>query len=737
MNLNSIVLLLITIFTFISLGCGMKSQTQPEKKLWKKLPLRTLAQREAGIMGGEGMQMVFSISYAPSNPDIAYFASNTSQVWKSTDEGYSWQSKRIGFRSNGGVSLVVDPENEDVVFVSGSRHSTSGNLISPVDGIYRTLDGGGSWQLVKQTAYFANKEGQHFVFDPRSFNGMRHMTVYAGTHKEGLLKSIDGGESWSVLGMEGIWILDLELNLDNSTNTIVLYVATKQGLYKVVDNGTVTISQLGNDLPDYPRTIALNPQSDPNNDIVYAAVGIYKVYKSTNGGQTFISKSMGLPSIPSGREYKIIDISKADYDYLYVSVEMWGGNNPFYSHDGGESWQQPTDLNVNGLHFIDGTYFSGNAATHPTDPDTALHYFSGGKITKSTNGGETWRYSGNGYMGARRSINKTSTYFDPANPDRKIFFLIDFGPAITEDNGDTWELLPIPRVNGAKSTPVGTVDPNNQDIIITPIGGWSSQDISKSTDGGQNWTVFENTTNNYRFISFHPQDSNYVYAGTFDSGSWISRDGGNTWGSWDKLTAEWRNAKLENKSIRAVYPGNGDIVYAFEACVDTDNPVEGCTTYKSILWRSDNNGKNWTQITVNPFKSNVYDVDIDPLNSNRLYVAREGGFWVFDGAGWTETGESGGIPRESFGDNHTLSVNNVVVDPVNTNIVYAGMWAPGYGHRQKFIYRSIDYGQTWQDIGYNLGEYSNVWSLAVDPESGDLYICIDHGNYVLPRDIGL
>jgi len=72
----------------------INTEIPPLYKNWKSVPLRTQAQKDAGLSGGEGMQMVHSISYAPSNPEIVYFVSDTSQVWKSTDSGNSWQYKR-------------------------------------------------------------------------------------------------------------------------------------------------------------------------------------------------------------------------------------------------------------------------------------------------------------------------------------------------------------------------------------------------------------------------------------------------------------------------------------------------------------------------------------------------------------------------------------------------------------------------------------------------------------------
>ena len=197
----------------------------PANSPWKAMPLRSQAQKDAGLMGGEWMQVSFSIAYAPSNSNIVYLVSDTSQVWKSIDGGNTWYSKRSGFRSLGGISLAVDSKDENTVFVSGSAHSAStAYSTSTVDGIYRTTDGGDNWQLVYNTDYYrgdgvnagAPGEGQHFVFDPDSFDGTRHQTIYAGTHSKGIFKSTNGGTSWTKLltntNLDSMRILDLEIH---------------------------------------------------------------------------------------------------------------------------------------------------------------------------------------------------------------------------------------------------------------------------------------------------------------------------------------------------------------------------------------------------------------------------------------------------------------------------------------------------------------------------------------------
>ncbi|MBM4055124.1 MAG: hypothetical protein FJ264_10745 [Planctomycetes bacterium] len=673
--------------------------------------MRSVEQKKAGLPGGEGMQMVQMIQYAPSNPNIVYAVVDTSQVWKSEDSGYSWNSARNGFHALGGFSLGIDPKNENVVFVSGAVPGGG----SPVDGIYRTLDGGKSWKLTKQTYYSKSisndpndaGEGQHYAFDPGSFDGEKHTIIYAGTHTEGLLKSTDGGDTWQTVGLKGLRILDIEL-VSINTSINVLYVATNNtkvtgnGLYKVTENNknTYTIAPLGN-LPDFPRTIAVAVQN--NSPIVYATIGNHGIYKSVDGGNTFVCKWSGFSS---GKECRTISVIPKDPDYLYLKLGRGAENilNPLYSNDGGETWNTPKNLNVGKLdiQWI-GPGPGISIAPHPYELNIALGSMLS-SIRKTTNGGKTWKYSGNGFMGARCAF-KTSSYFDPENPERKIFFLIDFGPVVTEDGGNSWKKL---KIKG-RTASVGTVD-NSQNTMLVASGRWTSQIILRSENNGNSWETVNNTNDHFIFMKFHPQDSNYVYTGT-KSGSWISNDNGKSW------------TFIANKSIRVVYPKNGDIVYAFEETTH-DN---------SILWYSNNRGLTWkcpVPKKRNPFK-NVLDVDIDPNNPNRLYVAANDGFYIFDGKDWKETTKSGGIPPETYGNIVSRKVSAVAVDPFNPNRIYIGKRDGNLGHPKNYIFCSDDYGLTWKDIKYNLPGYSSIFSLAIEPTTGDLYACTAHGNYYI------
>ena len=74
---------------------------------WQHLHLRSAAQKDEGMTGGEGYRMIVDVTYAPSNPDILFLVSDTAQVWKSSDGGASWEPKHNGFPANSGISILL------------------------------------------------------------------------------------------------------------------------------------------------------------------------------------------------------------------------------------------------------------------------------------------------------------------------------------------------------------------------------------------------------------------------------------------------------------------------------------------------------------------------------------------------------------------------------------------------------------------------------------------------------
>jgi len=196
--------------------------------------LRTAAQRDAGLAGGEGFQQLIDIQYAPSDPSIVYMCTDTSQAWKSTDGGRHWMSKPNGLMCNGGRSLIVYQANSSRVLMAGFDKDGSG--------IYRTIDGGDNWSRRYTTQYDNTK----LMRGQKLFHQVDNTVFYAALQDgNGLVTSTDSGYSWTPV------IFDLSSTAqDNELGCILnmvqnpynpdleLWVCSFSGLYKITESTT-------------------------------------------------------------------------------------------------------------------------------------------------------------------------------------------------------------------------------------------------------------------------------------------------------------------------------------------------------------------------------------------------------------------------------------------------------------------------------------------------------------------
>lgn len=680
------------------------------QELWEAVPLRTQAQQASALSGGEGMQIIYGLGYAPSNPDILYLVSDTSQVWKSTDGGSTWEMKHRGFLANGGISLAVNPTNENIVFVAGSRHSTTVSNTT-ADGIYRTTDGGETWELVRITKYFRlgnQKGGVNFAFSGT--------TVYAGTHEEGILKSTDGGNVWTPLGvLPAGKVLDIKPHPQDPT---VLFVATENALYRVTDSVTDSAVVIGTDLPASPGVVVIDPA---NPDTLYVAAGASGVYKSSNGGTSFSPANTGLPALTNGKTVTYLAISPANPAKLFVGLRTTGGNHPYFSTDSAASWTKPTTMDVGDLIYPvilsrGGPFNGGPIAPHPLDENKVIAVANSNHIEVSTDAGITWTYSSDGYSGGRAGQGQSSYSWDPNSANRFAFFLIDFGPVLTQDGGATFVAAPIPRYLGNKTSPVGALDPTpGSNKVVTVTGKWNKQVIAVSQDEGQTWDLMCDldgdklcdatetyTEDNYRFLAFNPQDPTVIYAGKYKS-----TNGGSSW-------------TVLPRTIAAMYAGDGNTVYATEMAGTT------MTIYKSI-----DAGETWP-VSYPPRSigsSAPKEITIDPVDPDRIYVAALwNGVHIYDGTAWQLKNDANGLEPDCF---NTKSTRNIAVDPDYPNVVYAGRWIVFNG-QSNGVFRSLDSGNSWSNISANLGPEFTPWALSVNPDNGYIYLGSSHGTWKLP-----
>jgi photosystem II stability/assembly factor-like uncharacterized protein len=646
---------------------------------WTALPLTSAQQLAYDVDGGEGMQQVQAIKYAPSNPSVVYLSVDTSQVWRSGDGGDSWQMKHTGFTANGGAAIAVDPNNEDIVLVAGfvgKERASVPESATPVSGIFRTIDGGENWVLVKELDFYDRLQGDLITF-------INSDIVFCGTYKDGLFISVDGGLEWEQTNFISPRISDIKMHPGNETT---LYICSSQGLVEY--NWMVeSIIERGIKLPDYPRMVVVD-NNNPN--VMYVTVGAFGVYKSVDGGVTFNAINTGL--VTTGKEYRNLAISKVNPNILYVSPHKWSKLNPFFTLNGGATWIEPTTIDEDNLSLIKGRFFSANIEPHPVFEEVALTCANGNsRIIKTENRGYSWKYSGSGFLGGRMIDIAWS-----GNINRYMMFLTDFGPILTENEGQSWELLfPSPSYGGATA---GDVDWDSG-YIYTAKGVLANKLINVSKNMGQTWEEIPGTNDFYSFIKIHPQNSNIIYAQ-----GWKSYNKGN---DWQKL----------DKKVMGMFPGNGQVVYAYE---DIGSQTQ--------IFKSIDGGRNWAALSdpINVRARGINGIEVDPTNQDLIYIPTAKGIFIYDGAGWSLKGVSSGLLKDDHG---MVFVNNIAIDPNSTNIIYATRRAPNKGHSSG-VYRSNDYGISWENITDDLTLPITIWSAKVNPHNSKVFIGSSHGTWI-------
>jgi photosystem II stability/assembly factor-like uncharacterized protein len=659
------------------------------------------------------------MAICPSDPRYLALCIDTAAVYISKDGGDSWQFKRQGIKSNGVQSVAFDPRNPNILWAAGLNGGQSDPL---ADGIYHSIDCGESWQLLHNAAYQeVHAQNEYFAFDPDSFDGTQHQTVYTTTHNEGILKTTDAGKNWQQLpGFSNtvIHAIILATELDPSHH-FVLFVAADTGLFRSDDGGasfnpvggnlpaTVTVS--GTPVPGTPvYGLAVNAK-DPN--VLYVAIGDQGIWRSTDGGNTFLPRMNGIPQWAFSQHWPWLRlcISPAEPMQLYADAQ-WGGAFPYHSNDGGASWHAPS---LREATFFDvdpsnpGHWWTEGFVAHPTDPKIAFHM---NPVRKTLDGGMSWKYASEGVSSFRRDSH-TSIAFHPDDPQKMVLFHADWGSALTTDGGDTFTYLPPPRPtwipNSAYTMHVGAYEPTHGSRrLISAVGGWYQQEICVSDDDCQSWKIQgEDTLGYYQFLAFHPQHPNIVYAGR-DSDSLRSINGGLP-GSWGPL----------QYPIKAMFAGNGDIVYA---------PHQTATLEWEIL-RSQDQGNTWKALPGKIISSTFTnrDLDVDPEDPDRVYAAVDSGIWVFEGNGWSLRDEHNGLERNFFGD---LCFRTIAVDPTRPSIIYSGQCESWRGVARG-IFRSTDYGDHWENITGNLGPDLTVWAITVSPYDGTVWLGTDYGNW--------
>jgi photosystem II stability/assembly factor-like uncharacterized protein len=666
----------------LSLPAQPAARIEPAASPFERLRFRNIG---PATMGGR----IDDFAVLESNPAIYYVATATGGLWKTMNNGTTWE---VLFDDQEVVSIgdvAIAPDDANLVWV-GTGENNNRQSGSWGNGIYRSTDGGQTWKHLGLT------ETRHIarvVVDP-----VDHDVVYVaalghlwGPNRDrGIYKTIDGGLTWTPVLQVDEHTGATELVMDPSNNK-VLYAATYQRRRSSWGfNGG-------------------GPGS--------------AIWKSTDAGRTWTKLTRGLPEGPLGRIG--LDIYRRNPSVLYARVEHATASGLYRSDDAGLSWRKMSDMNPRPMYFsqvrIDpnddhriyvlgvelhmsddgGRTFVGNTVPHSDhhamwiNPANSNHVLTGcdGGVNVSYDRGRTWDFIDNLDIGQFYHVG-----YDMDTPYRVLGGLQDnaswMGPsAVRADIGiGNFDWLNIGSGDGF----VTLADPNDSRTIYSESQGGNMIRVDRLSlerknirpvpargDPPLRWNW-----DTPMQISPHSSSTVYVAANRV----FRSIDRGDTW----QVISPDLTARINRDTLRLMGVAASDITIARN---------DGVSSYGTIV-----------SFAESPKKVGLYYTGAD---DGTVYVSRDGG------GTWTNlTGRFPGLPR-------LATVARVVPSAFDEGTVYAAFDNHREDDNRPYVYLSTDHGTTWRAIIAGIPDGQAVRTITEDIRNPNvLYVGTEFGLFV-------
>ena len=337
-----------------------------------------------------------AVTGIPGKQNVFYMAANNGGAWKSTDFARTWQPIFDGQPSGSIGALAVAPSNPDIIYI-GSGEGLQRPDLSTGDGIYKSTDGGKTWQ------HLGLRDGRQIpvvLVDPRDPNRVFAAVLghpYGPNQERGVFRSTDGGNSWQKI-----------LYKDENTGAVDLAFDPKntQTLYAVLWSGRRPPWTTGGTM--------LGPGSG--------------IFKSTDGGNTWQPLTKGLPTSAEGLGRIGLGISPNHPSRIYATVQANAEHGGIYrSDDAGQTWNR-----VNNENRVYGRADDfAEVKVDPRNPDVV--YSANTSTYRSTDGGYTFT----AIKGAPGGDDYHRIWINPENPDI-ILLGSDQGATLSVNGGATW-----------------------------------------------------------------------------------------------------------------------------------------------------------------------------------------------------------------------------------------------------------------------------------------------------------
>lgn len=654
---------------------------------------------EAHMIGPYRGGRVTAVTGLAEKPSTYYMGTTGGGIWKTTNDGQDWTNVSDGDLEVASIGGLDVANSDPSVIYAGTGSACMRGNVQTGRGVYKSTDGGESWTLVglEETGLIGKVAVHPTNPDIAYVAAVGH--PFEDNEQRGVFRTTDGGDSWEQ----------------------VLYISDSTGVVDLALN------------PENPREIyaGLWPaQRKPWTMISGSKEG--GIYKSTNGGDVWTRVKGGLPQGLVGKTS--VTVSPADPSRVWALIEAPEPKGGLYrSDDHGQTW---TQVNDNRRHLQRSWYYTHIYAS-PQDKNTI--YSLNVEFLKSVDGGESFEAMGVPHGDVH------DLWLNPEDSDRMVVGN-DGGAQVTVDGAETWSTMynqPTAEIYSLTlddEFPYRVYGPQ-QDNSTIRLPAWSEGSVHPKS----NWTEIGGCETGP--VALHPDRPWLVYSGCY--GGSLTR--------WNEQTGQARNVMVypqlqlgqAPRTLRERFQWNAPIV------VSPHNPdVVYHASHR--IWRSTDRGMTWTRISgdlttdtpahqdfagepitrdntgVEVFNT-VFSLRVSPHSAETLWAGTDDGrVWLSrnDGDNWTEITPDA-LPQ--YG-----TVQRIEVSPHQAGKAYIAVHRYRLGDWAPYVFRTTDYGESWTRIATGnrgIPEDFPTWVVREDPErEGLLYAGTEFGLYVSFND---
>jgi photosystem II stability/assembly factor-like uncharacterized protein len=658
-----------------------------------------------------------AVAGIPGDPMVYYAGAASGGIWKTVDGGLNWEPIFDDQDVHAIGALALAPSDPEIVWAGTGEPFIRSN-VSIGDGIYKSMDGGETWEHMglDNTGRIAR-----ILIHPSDPDVVYVAAVghgYSPQQERGVYRTNDGGATWERV-----------LFVDENTGASDLVMAPNNPRILFAGMWQIDIKTWGRE------------SGGPGSGL----------FASRDGGDSWTRlEGHGLPELPVGKV--ALCMTPEDPDRIYALIETgdgvpWHGEPTesgelWRSDDGGKNWDLVThDRDLGGR-----TAYYSRCAVAPDDPDEA--YFLAAAYSVTKDGGVTSEVIEGQ---AEPGWDHHDMWIDPTNADRMIV-AHDGGVSISANRGRSWHMIQLPiaqmyhvtvdnripyYVYGNRQDGPSTRGPSNSRLSSSAGGATIPRGMWHSVGGGESG-----------FATPDPVEPDIIWSSASGSGA-----RGGIVIRYDERTRQFRHVEVWPESTGG-WPAR-QLKYRFQWTFPLlISPHDRNTIYVTSqhVHRTPNGGQSWEivspDLTTNDTTKMRISGGLTPDNIGVEYCcviyafdespAQQGVFWAGTNDGLVHVSRDGGATWTDVTDNipglpPLGVVRNIDASKWDAGKAYITVEFHQVGNFEPYVYKTEDFGRRWTRITDGISEspLSYTRNIREDPvRPGLLYLGTENALYV-------